>query len=77
MALIYLNYFAMVVGYISLFFIILIITIFTFLYLMEKYNDWKWRKEWEERQKQQEGKNKEHQKETAQIANIPENKKTD
>ncbi|MEK6827791.1 MAG: hypothetical protein AABX78_00420, partial [Nanoarchaeota archaeon] len=76
MALTYLNYFAMVVGYISLFFIVMVTVIFTYIYLRDKYNNWKWRKEREERQKQQEGKNKEPQT-TPEAANIPENEKTD
>ena len=77
MALASLNYFAMVLGYISLFFIALIIVLFAYLYIREKYANWKWKKERGERQRRHEEKNMAQQKEaTPEAANIPENQET-
>ena len=56
MALGSLNYFAMIVGYISIFFILLIIIFFLYLYIKGKYDSWKWKKEREKSQKQAEEK---------------------
>ncbi|MBI3035124.1 hypothetical protein HYY71_02270 [Candidatus Woesearchaeota archaeon] len=85
-----LNYFAMIVGYISLFFIALVLALFTYLYIKEKYSNWKWKKDIEKRKKEQEEKKaisgeqslpaasqREDKQETAQEAHIPENEKAD
>ena len=80
-----LNYFVMIVGYISLSVIALVIILFTYLYLKEKYSNWKWDKERGKRQKEQEEKKPnvaEIQEETLKeespaAVTAPENKKTD
>lgn len=53
MALNYLNYFAMIVGYTTIIIVILFILLFAGLILREKYQNWKWKKEQEKRQKEQ------------------------
>lgn len=45
MALTYLNFIAMVVGYITIVIVLLVILAFIGLLLREKYNDLKWRKQ--------------------------------
>lgn len=56
MVLTYLNYLAMIVGYITISIIILFILLFTGLFLREKYMDWKWKKDQEKKQKEHEEK---------------------
>ena len=68
MVLTYLNYFAMAVGYITIAIVFLIILFFIGLVLREKYQNIKWKKEHEKRQKE-EGKKAVQQKE--QTKEIP------
>ena len=69
MLLTYLNYFSMIVGYITILFILLFILLFIGLILKERYRDWKWKKGYNERQKQQEQQEKQKES-TSQGANI-------
>ena len=50
----YLNYFATVVGYLAIGFILLIIFFFIGLLAKEKYSGWKWKKEQVKKQKEAE-----------------------
>lgn len=59
MALTYINFIAMVVGYTTIALVLLVILLFTYLLLKDKYEHLKWKKEQEKKQKEQEEKKKE------------------
>ncbi|MEK6982968.1 MAG: hypothetical protein AABX33_00210 [Nanoarchaeota archaeon] len=65
MQFLYVNYVAMVVGYITIFFTLLAILFFTYLYIREKSENRKWKKEREKRKKEEEERQKVQQKEAS------------
>ncbi len=67
MALTYLNYFAMAVGYITIAVALLIILFFIGLILREKYENMKWKKEQEKRRKEEEKKVVQQKEQTKEI----------